>query len=472
MGLQLPDFIMLLIYMAAMLYMGYYFSKGTKNADDYQFGGKGFGTLILIATLAATAMGSSSALGQAGAAYTTGLSVITTMIVPWCIGWSILVFIAKKIRSTNSTSIPDLFMKRYGNLTGQVTSILTFLSGIAGCAIQITGMGLLISLIMGDAMNFTTAVYVATAITVLYTSIGGLKAVVYTDVLQVIILAIGICIVIPVIVTSEVVQTGMSWSQIQQTIGVDKFNWLGGISAVTIISTIIHYIFSASTNAAYYQRIIIAKDDKAATRSQLIGMLAYLILGSVIVFTAILANITTPELAQTETVLTNLVIANMPVIIRGLMMAAFFSAIMSSMDSFLIITAERLTINILDVPNKYDEKKQLLIARLTTVVIGVGAMLLALKFKNVLAIVQYTLSISAAGLFFPFMLTLYWKKITGSGVLSGVIGGGFMVLILGLFTLPFDVSIAANLFSLIITVTVSLLTQKQRKDELAPSGKL
>ena len=459
------DLATLVLYMCGVVLLSYVIGRKEKSAEDYHFGGKAFGSLLLIATLAATAMGASSVMGQAGAGYNNGVSTVWSMVIPWCIGWAFLIPMAKTIRRSGTTSFCNLMFKRFGRGCSKPISAFQFVASMSGIAVQVTGMGSLIK-IMFPQVSYELAVTLATAVTVLYTSFGGIKAVIWTDVIQVIMLTIGLCVVIPIMVFVGIKHAGMDWTAVKLTLGANKLSFMGTYTFATLFPLIIRYMFAATCNTAYYQRIAIAKDEKAAQRSQAGGILSYLVLGSIIILTAMFISVIEPNNANPETVMTGYVIQHMPVVVRGLLIAAFFSAVMSSMDTFMLISAERFTMDIVEVEKRFpgNEKKQLMFSRLACAIIGVGGLLLSLVFKQVLAVMQYCTTITGASTFFPLVLGLYWKKATGEGMLAGTLVGGVIAIVLGIVKIPgLDATIIGNIGSLLSVILVSLATQKHTR---------
>jgi SSS family solute:Na+ symporter len=158
----------------------------------------------------------------------------------------------------------------------------------------------------------------------------------------------------------------------------------------------------------------------------------------------------------------------LPVGLMGLMMSAYFSAIMSTADSCLMASSGNVLTDILDkiFHFRHDSKKVLRISQILTFVIGGSALLLALKMQNVLELMLYSYAFMVSGLFIPILGALFWKKSSPVAAFwSMLIGGGTtLYLTIAQFKLPFalDPNIFGISASLILFVVLTYLFPRTR----------
>jgi SSS family solute:Na+ symporter len=164
----------------------------------------------------------------------------------------------------------------------------------------------------------------------------------------------------------------------------------------------------------------------------------------------------------------------LPIGITGVVIAAYFSAIMSTADSCLIASSGNLVNDIIQkhfLPNVAD-KVIIRVSQVVTLVLGVIAVTLAIQFTTVLDAILYAYAFMVSGLFVPTLGALFWKRHTSAGAFWAILCGGGTTLLLQskLIRLPqfverigFSMSLYGILVSLLVFVTVSLVTQPNRK---------
>ncbi|PLW91899.1 MAG: sodium:solute symporter, partial [Marinilabiliales bacterium] len=297
---------------------------------------------------------------------------------------------------------------------------------------------------------------------VVYTGIGGLKAVIYTDTIQWIILMGGLILIgIPI---SYHAIGGMD--AIKASIG-PEFLQLSNVSWQQLLNwgiTIIPIWFVGMT---LYQRIYASKSRKQAQKAWFIAgifewpLMAFMgvILGlfSKIAFeNGMFANIGMGpgESIDAEMGLPILLNTVLPVGLMGLMLSAYFSAILSTADSCLMAASGNVQTDIYEkiFKTRSDKKSQLIRSQIITLSIGTVALLLASYMTNVLSLMLYSYAFMVSGLFVPVLAALFTKKPNPTAaIFAMVIGGGTTILLSELLkheliTLPYGLD--ANIFGI------------------------
>ncbi len=461
------DLVVIAIYLSAVLVIGYLASKKIKTIGDYAFGGKTIPPLIIVASSVATAAGAGTSLGNAGRAYTDGFAALW-LVVAWAFGMFCLAMMSDKIYKTDATSISGVFEHIHGKTVGRVSSIYTVIYSFGMLIIQMVGMGTVLKLILGNAYNvsYEMAVIVGGAIVILYTLQGGFIAVAYTDTLQMIILSVSMVIIFP-LVTFVSISSGGSIAQrsLDLVFNPPTFNLINNLGVAGLIAIIFKYTFSACTGIPYIQRIFASKNAQQAKQSQIRASFGYLILGCVIIITAVFARLMYPQIDNPDTIVVRTILEKFPVILAGLGIAALISAVMSSVDSYLLVSSQMFTEDIIGwVVKDMKERQSFIICKVMTVIFGIIALLAALKFTQILVIYEFGAMIYASAIFFPFIFSLYYKKTTKLGAISGMLSGSIVSITLTFVDIGIrlDPVIFGNFVSLMFTFFVSLATFKPK----------
>lgn len=185
------DITIMIAFFVIILGIGYFSYRKVNSFEDYAVAGRRIPIVLLFATMAATATGGGATIGRVSYAYDIGLVVVAAAI--GFVANQILtgLFIAPKMRAMgNVYTIGDIMEYYYGRLGLGISGVFTFLYSVGVYGVQILSMGLILHTMTGADLVLLTII--ASAIVVLYTWAGGMFAVIYTDALQFIILAIGI----------------------------------------------------------------------------------------------------------------------------------------------------------------------------------------------------------------------------------------------------------------------------------------
>ena len=307
------------------------------------------------------------------------------------------------------------------------------------------------------------ALLVIAVITITYTVVGGLKAVIYTDTIQWVILLSGLILVtIPV----TVFKLG-GFGALRQALPASHFS-LTNIKAVTFINWMVTIIPIWLVGMTLYQRMYACRDEKEAKRAWYIaGLFEYPVMAFTGVFLGMCARVVFPD-AESEMALPMLIRDVLPVGVTGIVIASYFSAIMSTADSCLMASSGNFVNDILErfFLKNISYNRSIRISMLATMIIGIVAVALASRFAKVLDAILYAYAFMVSGLFIPTLGAFFWKRGTSAGALAAMLGGGGFTLLLmtGILKLPewmkldgLDFSIYGILLSAILYMFVSLV---------------
>lgn len=459
------------IYLVGMVLVGLLCVRKVKNADDYYTAGRSFGPLVLMATVCATIIGGSGLMGRAGVAYSSGFKAILTA-VPYLIGMFIFSGISGKISDIgfkyNIASIPELFERRFGKTAKLILSAMIAFTMMGTVASQVTATATIINMLGGEiGISYELGALIASLVFIIYTATSGLFGVVYTDVLQFYMLLIFVYILIP---TASLINVG-GLANFAANLSPELFKpYING----DILGDIVTYLVFTMAGAEMWQRAFAAKDRKSAKKGMFLGTAVYGVTIILVWFMGVVAHqiIGDDVLAQfgsTDAVVPALAIKVLPAGLTGLALAGILSVIMSTADSYLLVSVQTCVHDIgktlkPDMP----EKKEMLLSRIFSVVLPLGALVIALYIKNAYSILMFAWSFYAAAAGIPAFAALFWKKATKPGIISGMIAGFVVCVGWKLIGTPFDLgpTVPGAIACGIATVGVSLATYKSQPSEM------
>ena len=237
----------------------------------------------------------------------------------------------------------------------------------------------------------------------------------------------------------------------------------------SIIGDIITYFVFTLAGAEMWQRAFAAKSQKAAREGLFLGTFVYGLTIPLVWFMGVVAHqlVSADKIAQygsTDAVVPALAIEILPVGLTGLALAGILSVIMSTADSYLIVSVQTCVHDIYKVfrPDT-PERKELRLTRVFAVVLPLGALLIALYIKNAYNILMFAWSFYAAAAGLPAFAALYWKKATKAGVLSGMAAGFTLTIAWKLLGQPFGLgaTVPGAIACALALVLVSLATCKK-----------
>ncbi len=466
-------------YFLLVLFIGLWISRKTKTGEDLFLGGRTFGWGVIGLSLFASNISGSTIVGLAGAAYTTG---IVNSVYEWMSGLPLiiaaLIFIPLYLRS-RITTIPEFLQLRFDRRSQKFFSIVTIFSTIM---IETAGAlyagSLVLQTFFPDLIMWQTALVLA-IIAGIYTAGGGLKAVVYTDAIQAVILILG-CSIITWILFGKL---DYDWSRVVasapeghfsvvQPIDDDGLPWPGLLMGVPFLG-----FWYWSTNQYIFQRVLGARDMKQARWGVVFAGFLKIIPLFIMVIPGAMAISLFPDIANGDAVFPTLVTKVLPVGLIGLVLAGVISAIMSSVDSALNSSSTLLVIDFIK-PRKKEitEKEVVKYGRISTLIFMVVAALWAPQIQNFTGLwdyLQQMFSIIVPPVAVIFLVGVFYKRGNGDGAFWTLVLGtlaGIALFVLeqfDLWHLHYTINVGLMiLFSTVIFVIVSSLTPAPDQDKI------
>ncbi|MCB0741695.1 MAG: sodium:solute symporter family protein, partial [Chitinophagaceae bacterium] len=313
-----------------------------------------------------------------------------------------------------------------------------------------------------QSLDMSTALIVMGAITVGYTVLGGMNAVIYTDTIQWIVLIGGLCLVgIPL---SYHAIGGID--AIRATVSKD-FLSLENVAWQTLVNWAVTIIPIWFVGMTLYQRIYASRDVKEAKKAWFIaGLFEWPVMAFMGVALGLFARVAAEQgmfeqmgfvnatMMDPEMGLPLLLRTILPIGLMGVMMSVYFSAILSTADSCLMAASGNMLTDIVArfFHIDHDNKRMLKLSQLFTLILGILAILLASVMGNVLELMLYSYAFMVSGLFVPLVAAIFFKKRNAHAALLAMIGGGATTVILSLFVKNLPFGLDANLFGILTSL--------------------
>lgn len=449
-------------YMLTMLGVGFFFMNKNSNHEDYYVGGRSIGHWYIGLSVVATDVGGGFSIGLGGLGFVMGISGSWMLFTGLLGAWLAAVILIPRVKGDSAFAkfftFPQIMGHLYDSTTAKVAAVICFIGYLGFASSQLLAGAKLASGTFPE-LEMSYALLIMGAVAVIYTVMGGLKAVIYTDTIQWIILLAGLMFIgIPISYN----YVG-GWEGIQSTLPAEFFT-LTNLTWQDFVNwgiTILPIWFVGMT---LYQRIFAAKDVKSAKKAWFIaGLFEWPVMAFLGVALGLLSRVAVEQGAlegfttamDPEMGLPVLLSQILPAGILGLMMSAYFSAVLSTADSCLMAASGNLTTDLLSNFFKGKSlKSEMKISQLFTLCIGIAAILIAWQMTEVLSLMLYSYAFMVSGLLVPVVAGLFFGQTSPTAATLSMISGGAVTAGLILSELPLPLGLDANLFGL----TVSLLT--------------
>jgi SSS family solute:Na+ symporter len=473
------DLTIFIVYIIGLLGFGYFFFQRNESGDDYYVGGRNMKSYHVGLSVVATDVGGGFSIGLGGLGFVMGIAGSWMLFTGLIGAWLAAVFLIPKVKGNRAFdkayTFPQVFEHYYSANVALVAAFISAIGYAGFTSSQMLAGAKLASGTFAD-LDQNTALYLMGAVAIIYTVLGGLKAVIYTDTVQWALLMIGLVFVgIPI---SYIEIGGME--AIRATVSPEMLS-LTNVSWQEIVYWAVTIIPIWFVGMTLYQRIYACHDEKTAKRAwYLAGVFEWPIMAFLGVLLGLFARVAADQgmfdylgaadISDTdpETGLPMLLRTVLPVGFLGIMMAAYFSAILSTADSCLMASSGNVVTDIIGrfTPFDPDSPKFVRISQVVTLLIGTFALILAASMTNVLNLMLDSYAFMVSGLFVPVIGALFWKKSTPAGAMTAMIVGGSTTIFLRYSEMNLSFDLDPNVFgitaSAISFIIVSLLTEKKQ----------
>jgi len=445
--------LVVLCYVLVLLGISVIKSRSVRSADEFMVAGRSVPVYMLVATLVCTWIGSGSLFGTAGLTFRTGISEVWFSAGAW-IGILVVYLIAARVRRIAQYTLTDLLEKRYNRLAkilGTITIIIAYMV-IAGY--QFKGGGRFVAILSEGQISAETGMLIAAIIIVGFTVLAGMVSIVSIDIFNGSIMLLAMIFALPFAISthggvSDVIATIEATQPTHLSLfgGHDVF-WIAGIILPTFLLLM--------SESSIYQKFASARDEQAARRA-VFGMFIGVVLVELLMMAVALVGFAiyaddprffladgSVNRAMAEEIILRIGYEQLPVIFGSLLLAAGAAIIISTGNTFLMVTSTNVTRDLLQAFFFKDATSTqiLWLQRIVIVGIGVLAFLMMSQFETILemALVSYTMI--GASLAPALLAAFFWKRVTRIGGVASIASG--MLTVLGIATLNFAFEDAAE----------------------------
>ncbi len=488
-------------YMVVMILIGVFYSKKTKNNEDFFLGGRNLGGWTAALSAQASDMSGWLLMGLPGTVYLAGTGevwIAVGLLIGTILNWYLVSSRLRKytIVAGNSLTIPSFFQNRYRDKTGVIKIVAAIIIAIffaVYTASAFSSGAKLFSVLFGDSIDnaYTIGLIIAAVVILVYTLLGGFKAVCTTDFIQ------GMLMLVAILAVPIIAYMLMTWDSgfatALQGKGVSNpENYLNffknedgsSISAVSIISNL-------AWGLGYFGmphiiiRFMAIKNEAEVKKSRKIAIVWVILSLTAACFVGIVARgylSTQLDGTNSETSFIRLIQQvfsgnGLLVFIGGIFLCGILAAIMSTADSQLLVTSSAISEDIFKGVIKKDasEKKALMVGRVAVLVVAVIAFIIALDpNSSIMGLVSDAWAGFGSAFGPVVLLALFWKRSTLAGAVAGMATGAVTVIVWDYLPLVNGDTIyaATGLYSLavgfvlalIVNVVVSLVSKKPSKE--------
>ncbi|MGI8316297.1 sodium:solute symporter family protein [Halobacillus mangrovi] len=440
-NIQWGGFIAMIAFYALVYYIGAFLATSKSSSlSDMMVAKRSLPLGIAMFTMAATWVGGGYVNGTAEFTYSDGL---VWAQAPWGYALSLIIggiFYARKMRRYEFMTIIDPLEQRFGKKMAGVLYIPALLGEMFWSAAILTALGTTFGTILN--IDFTTSIILSGIIAIAYTVAGGMWAVAYTDVFQMAILLIGLILVVP-FALGHVGGLNSAWDNYSVELGsyANLFPPLNGWQDPAWgnwfwnwIDYALLLIFGGIAWQVYFQRVLSAKNEKTAMwlsiTAGIICIIAAIpaVLIGVVGFNIDWASMGLPSPENPAVILPHVLRYLTPEIVSAIGLGALAAAVMSSMDSSILSASSMASWNVyrpLVNPKASEDKLKKVIKR-TIIIVGVGAMIIALNVKSVYTLWYLASDLVYTILFPQLTMALFYKKANLYGSIAGFVTALFL----------------------------------------------
>jgi len=424
------------LYLALIMGIGLYFARKKMTQADFHLGGKRIPGWALALSERATGESAWCLLGLTGFAFAAGLSSIWIAIgcvAGIAISWLWLAREFRRERDKYDTlTLPDYLATKYagrGKFIRWFSSIIIIFFFVLYVAAQFSGGGKTLNITFG--IPVTWGIIISAVVVILYAMAGGFLSVVWTDVIQAILMIITL-VVTPIVALVAIAQSNISITSALALAGGGLDSWTGGavgFAAGTLIfnnfSWFFGYLGGQPQLDARWMAMRSDRDVKIGSAVAIIWtLLAYA--GAITLGIAAIALFGSGVVSDPEQILPFMLLKLMPPWLAGILLAGAVAAMMSTADSQLLIATSSISEDIVHkaLRKDFDDRKLVLLSRITILVVGLIALAMAFTSKSLIyTIVGWAWAGIGCSFAPAVILSFFWKRFNASGVIASLVSG-------------------------------------------------
>lgn len=478
---NLMIYIPFVIYLLSLILLGYLAHRKLQASEtfteEFWVGSRSFGAFLVAFTWATSWTSGGSFIGTPSIYYTYGWTALLWQAGAGLLGILGLIAIGRRLvtisRESNALTLPDLFIDRYEKRSiGVLSALIILIFGAAYMVSQYIAAAIILELILD--IPYVLGIFIFAIIVGLYTSIGGVRGVAYTDIVQGILMVVGSIVLAIIVVVKGGGLTAISESIASQNINLiappGPDNWLPFPMAISMF-----FVLGVAVMAQPHVvvRLFTVKNVRSVHRAGAVVAVVTFIWFISLFLISMAGRHLMPEIEVSDQFLPLIALSYAPKILAGIILAAPFAAVMSTVDSLLLSVSGAAVRDIYqnNINPNVDQRTLRNLSYAVTFIISIIVLLFALKPPAFLQlIVIFAISGFAASFTIPLIMGLYWRGATPTGGIVSMVGGFLTLIILYIFDIPnplgFDPLVWGMLISFILMIIVSQITKPVSRETL------
>lgn len=329
---------------------------------------------------------------------------------------------------------------------------------IGALASQFVAMGTALTSVTNLSMS--AAIFIGGAVIVLYSTMGGLLSVMWTDLLQACVFLFGMIVLMPMLLSRPEVG---GFSGLAASVPDSFFDVWNVNTGQWRLTTLVTMSIAPFVRQYYYQRMFAARTPAVAQGSIFAQAVLVLVITAWTCVVGMCTYLINPNLENPESAMPWVLSTVLPPVVAAILLGAITACVMSTADTFVNSASLTFVRDVYGaIAGELDGKKALKLARVSSLGIGALALVIALFSSSVISAIMNAWAILGGGLFVPMIVSYFWKKARKEGVIASMAGGLLMTLALTLLKTRVPAIIGGVLVSFLLLVTVSIWVDKTR----------
>ncbi|MDR1971445.1 MAG: sodium:solute symporter family protein [Treponema sp.] len=448
----------MVLYFGVTIGIGLYFGgKKTESSSDYTVSGRKLGGFVYLLTMIATMVGASSVMGGVSYWSRRGLSQIWYWFGGHLQTLIFLLYLGPRInafgREHGGETIGDWFIYRYGKVSKFLASVLIALAYVAITAFQYLAMAVILNLVFN--IPFNVALLITSVVVVFYTSVGGLWAVVTTDIFQGILTWLGV-IVMGILFYSR----AGGIQPIIKALPPEHLRWFGNVTPWNAFASMLTLGLGIISWPDVWQRIYAVKNIRTYRQSTVVNLIIGIFLTAAVCGLGFASRVLMPDYSGSPNNMLPLMILNyFPNVVGAIFFAVLLAVIMGSADSVLLVSGIIISKDIIEpfFKRPRTDKEILRFRKIVTAVTGFFTLIVLFFSTDMFTLWVMSADITGATLAVPILFGFAWKRPDERAVLASIIFGfaGWLVFTVFKFPVPINAILPGALLSLIAYVVTA-----------------
>lgn len=419
----------ILAYLLVLAALNFIRAKKVKSQDDFMVAGRKIKMNVMVFTLICTWIGSGTFIAGAEFAAKAGFSALWMAAGAW-IGIIVIYFLAGKIRSFGQYTIGDILEERYGPAARIFGAIALIISFTVIVSYQFVAGGFILNVASDGAIPESTGIIIAAGFVILFTALGGMVAIVYTDLPNGIIIVLACILATPFVYFAVDGLAGATKALDPGYFAVVNSQF-GAHPVLKVGSYFLATMFLLMGVQSMYQKFFSAESPKEAKKAAFLWTIGTIFVETVVVIIAVLAysklqgqiDLSIPKEGGKIVLLAARHLVPAPVGV--LLLAAACAVVISTGMNYLLSPSTNIMRDVYQRFINKEAKQSTMVAlqKVFVVILGVVAFFLAMKMQSVLDMAMFAYTIYGVSITPALLAALTWKRVTKAGGLASIISG-------------------------------------------------